>query len=191
MTHDFKSQSVCPESILCRMYTPGSQPPFRITKEGICSVGRHPQTRLFHLDGVEMTRKVLSFLFLAVGLIIVIAVVVQTTRQREAISAEKARDMIDRDSNTVLLDVRTEKEYNSETGHLAGAKLIPVQELENRLAELEPWKARTIVVYCRSGNRSGRAAALLREHGFSALNMEGGILRWNKLEYPVVTEKDR
>ena len=138
-----------------------------------------------------MTRKVLSFLFLAVGLIIVIAVVMQTTRQREAISAEKARDMIDRDSNTVLLDVRTEEEYNSETGHLAGAKLIPVQELENRLAELEPWKARTIVVYCRSGNRSGRAAALLREHGFSALNMEGGILRWNKLEYPVVTEKDR
>ena len=146
---------------------------------------------MFHLDGVEMTRKVLSFLFLAVGLIIVIAVVMQTTRQREAISAEKARDMIDRDSNTVLLDVRTEEEYNSEIGHLAGARLIPVQELENRLAELEPWKARTIVVYCRSGNRSGRAAALLREHGFSALNMVGGILRWNKLEYPVVTEKDR
>ena len=160
-------------------------------KEGICSVGRHPQTRLFHFDGVEMTRRALRFLFLAVGLAIVVAVVALTTRQGGAISAEKARDMIDRDSNTVLLDVRTEKEYNSETGHLAGAKLIPVQELENRLAELGPWKARTIVVYCRSGNRSGRAAALLREHGFTVLNMEGGITKWNKLEYPVVTEMDR
>ena len=151
----------------------------------------YAQTRLFRLDGVEMTRKVFSSLFLAMAFLIVVAMLAQTTRQREAISAEKAREMIGGDSSTALLDVRTEKEFYGESGHLAGAKLVPVHELEGRLAELEPWKTRTIIVYCRSGNRSGRAAALLREHGFSALNMEGGMLRWNKLEYPVVKEKDR
>jgi rhodanese-related sulfurtransferase len=138
-----------------------------------------------------MTRRILSLFFLLVGVLIVIAILAQTTRQRETISAEKTREMIDTDTNTVVLDVRTEREYNSETGHLARAKLIPVQDLESRLAELTPWKSKTIIAYCRTGSRSGRAASFLREHGFSALNMEGGIVRWNQLEYPVVVEKER
>ena len=138
-----------------------------------------------------MTRRILSLLFLGVGLLILVATLVQTTKQRETISAEKTRAMIETDTNTVVLDVRTEREYKSETGHLAGAKLIPVQDLENRLAELIPWGSKTIIAYCRTGNRSGRAASFLREHGFSALNMEGGIVKWNQLEYPVVIEKGR
>jgi len=93
------------------------------------------------------------------------------------------------DSTVVLLDVRTKEEYDGELGHLRGAILIPVQELEVRIGELDSLKSRTIVVYCRSGGRSARATALLQSKGFHALNMEGGIKRWNADLRPVVREQ--
>jgi rhodanese-related sulfurtransferase len=89
------------------------------------------------------------------------------------------------DSTIFLLDVRTSEEYQSATGHLTEALLIPVQELEDRIKELEPYRTRTIVVYCRTGKRSARAVSILRREGFSALNMEGGITSWNDRKYPV------
>jgi rhodanese-related sulfurtransferase len=90
------------------------------------------------------------------------------------------------DTNYVFLDVRTPKEYDSETGHLKGATLIPVQELEGRLGELAADSAKTIIAYCRSGHRSGIATDMLLKHGFKAQNMVGGMLRWNAENRPVV-----
>ena len=87
--------------------------------------------------------------------------------------------------NTLLLDVRTLPEYNNELGHVAQSVLIPIQELEQRLAYLEPSREKTIIVICRSGNRSGRAAEFLGRHGFTALNMEGGMIRWNQEGLPI------
>lgn len=89
------------------------------------------------------------------------------------------------DSNILLLDVRTPEEYNNELGHVANSILIPVQEVEHRIAELEGHKGRTIIAICRSGKRSGTAAALLTRHGFTVLNMEGGMIRWNEEGLPV------
>ena len=57
------------------------------------------------------------------------------------------------DSTVLLLDVRTPSEFAS--GHIENSILIPVQELEQRIAELEPYRGKTIIAYCRSGNRSG------------------------------------
>jgi len=57
--------------------------------------------------------------------------------------------------------------------------MIPLGQLPQRLAELDA--SREIIVYCRSGARSGRAVALMRESGFSRVsNLAGGILNWNK-----------
>jgi rhodanese-related sulfurtransferase len=89
------------------------------------------------------------------------------------------------DPAVLLLDVRTPEEFTS--GHIGNSLLIPVQELEKRISELEPYRDRTIIAYCRSGNRSGVAAALLGKHGYKAVNMEGGILQWKKENLPVVT----
>ena len=83
------------------------------------------------------------------------------------------------DSTVVLLDVRTEGEFNGPLGHLSGALLIPVQELDERLEELEPYRDLTVVVYCRTGNRSHHATELLRSKGFTAFNMTGGMVQWN------------
>lgn len=86
------------------------------------------------------------------------------------------------DSNLVLLDVRTEGEFNGSLGHINGAKLIPVSELENRVSELQPYKDKEIIVYCRSGNRSRAGTRILLEHGYNAVNVLGGIKAWNQLQ---------
>jgi sulfur-carrier protein adenylyltransferase/sulfurtransferase len=83
---------------------------------------------------------------------------------------------LERPDKPFLLDVREANEW--EIGHLPGATRISVNELPSRLNELD--SAVEMVVYCRSGARSGRAVDLLRQAGFRKLkNMVGGILRWS------------
>ncbi len=106
----------------------------------------------------------------------------------QSISAAEARRLIERNANVVVLDVRTPEEWRSSSGHLPNSLLIPIQDLESRLSDLEPFRGKTIITYCRSGNRSGRATKILAEKGFKALNMEGGILKWNAELFPVVKE---
>jgi adenylyltransferase/sulfurtransferase len=80
------------------------------------------------------------------------------------------------DDPPFLLDVREPNEW--QIGHLPGATRISVNELQGRLNELDT--AREMVVYCRSGARSGRAVDMLRAAGFRKVkNMTGGILRWS------------
>jgi rhodanese-related sulfurtransferase len=102
-----------------------------------------------------------------------------------------ALKMIQQDTSIVLLDVRTPGEYTSETGHLKGALLIPVQELSQRIGELDRYKGKTIIAYCRSGRRSAEATNLLNSRGFTTINMEGGILKWNEEKLPVVKEEQK
>ncbi|NOR72277.1 MAG: rhodanese-like domain-containing protein [Mariprofundaceae bacterium] len=83
----------------------------------------------------------------------------------------------------MFLDVRTPEEYSD--GHIQGAVLIPVQELEKRLAEVP--KDKRVYVYCHSGRRSVTASNMLVEGGVSNIeNVEGGIVAWKKAGYPVV-----
>ena len=83
----------------------------------------------------------------------------------------KAWGMIEED-NALLVDVRTPQEFNS--GHLPGAKLIPVDQLKQRLAEFGPNKNRPIVVYCKSGSRSGKAEQFLKSQGYTNVFNGGG-----------------
>ncbi|MDQ7000054.1 MAG: rhodanese-like domain-containing protein, partial [Mariprofundus sp.] len=82
----------------------------------------------------------------------------------------------------IMLDVRTPEEYAQ--GHIAGAKLIPVQILAEHLSEVPHDKQ--VYVYCHSGKRSARAAKLLADHGFTNIeNIKGGIVAWKEAGYPV------
>jgi len=86
-------------------------------------------------------------------------------------------------NNLVILDVRTQEEYDIE--HIQNAVLIPVQELENRVGEL--FKDETLLVYCRTGNRSQTAVNILEENGFTKIyHMNGGITAWKSAGYPTV-----
>lgn len=84
----------------------------------------------------------------------------------------------------LLLDVRTPEEF--EALHIPGALLIPVQELENRIGEIEEFKEAQVYVYCRSGNRSRTASQILLNQGFNTVyNLDLGINQWAALGYPV------
>jgi len=99
------------------------------------------------------------------------------------VSAEEAARLIGTLNNLVILDVRTQEEYDIE--HIQNAVLIPVQELENRVGEL--FKDETLLVYCRTGNRSQTAVNILEENGFTKIyHMNGGITAWKSAGYPTV-----
>ena len=88
--------------------------------------------------------------------------------------------------DAVVLDVRLENEFNN--GHIKGARLIPVGMLESRLKELESIKNTDIIVSCQSGNRSLRAAQILKKHGFETVyNLSGGMSAWLNANMPVDT----
>ena len=81
--------------------------------------------------------------------------------------------------------MRQPEEFTGELGHVPGAHLIPLGELPVRLGEITAQKRETVVTICRSGARSARAAALLREAGFTdVVNMAGGTLAWRREGYP-------
>jgi adenylyltransferase/sulfurtransferase len=84
----------------------------------------------------------------------------------------KAR--MDRGDRLVVLDVREPQEY--EINRIDGSVLIPLGELPQRVGELDPDVE--IVAQCKSGMRSARAAEFLRQKGFHAKNLTGGILEW-------------
>ena len=103
----------------------------------------------------------------------------------ESVEPAAEYEMMKKDPDIVILDVRTEREYRQD-GHLKGAKLIPLQQLEERLDELEPYKKGPILVYCRSGHRSVKASRLLAGRGFKPINIKGGITDWRGAALPVV-----
>lgn len=92
------------------------------------------------------------------------------------ISQEEAKKMMDT-QEVVILDVREQDEYNS--GHIPGAVLLPVGTIdEDTAAAVIPEKDTTVLVYCRSGNRSKTASAALAELGYTNVCEFGGIKTW-------------
>jgi rhodanese-related sulfurtransferase len=86
--------------------------------------------------------------------------------------------------DALLLDVREDNEWA--VGRLPNARHIRLGELSKRLSELEKFKDKPIVVYCRSGNRSARACALLKKSGFGNANsLAGGIMAWEQSNLPI------
>lgn len=94
----------------------------------------------------------------------------------ESISPKQAYELLQKDSNVALVDVRTPEEYATE--HISGATLIPVQVLSENLSKLSSVKGKKIIVYCHSGARSVGASRILAKNGFSPLNVTGGISAW-------------
>lgn len=85
----------------------------------------------------------------------------------------------------LLIDVREQWEYD--VANLPAARLIPLGQLESRLAELEAYRDRPVVVHCRTGGRSGKACEFLRSKGFTRVeNLRGGIDLWSREVDPSV-----
>ena len=95
--------------------------------------------------------------------------------QSLTIEGMDAVNLVD-NSEYYFLDVRTMSEHAD--GAIPNTDCIPLQEIGRRLSELNDYKNKKIIVYCRSGNRSGKATKILKENGFDAVNLIGGMNSW-------------
>ena len=99
----------------------------------------------------------------------------------EQISGAEAKALMDSESGYVIIDARTQEEYDQ--GHIPGAIMIPEYEIADRAEKELPDKDQLILVYCRSGRRSKIAAEELVKLGYTNVKEFGGIIDW---EYEIV-----
>jgi rhodanese-related sulfurtransferase len=93
------------------------------------------------------------------------------------IDVRTVKTLFDTGERFLLLDCREPGEH--QLVKIAGSTHVPMREIQQRLAELEPHKTGRIVVHCHHGGRSARVAEFLRAQGFTgAQNMSGGIDAW-------------
>jgi phage shock protein E len=109
--------------------------------------------------------------FLMVAVVLVVAYFMSAKGSN--VTSAEARQLVR--AGARLVDVRTAGEFVA--GHVPGAINIPVQQLDARMNELQP-KDAPIVLYCRSGHRSGTAARMLKRAGFAAVHDLGPMSRW-------------
>ena len=99
----------------------------------------------------------------------------------EQISGAEAKALMDSESGYIIIDARTQEEYDQ--GHIPGAIMIPEYEIADRAEKELPDKDQLILVYCRSGRRSKIAAEELVKLGYTNVKEFGGIIDW---EYEIV-----
>lgn len=97
-------------------------------------------------------------------------------------TVEELRQLMKSDSTLVILDVRTPGELVGSLGKLESVINIPINELQSRVSELAKYKDKEIAVICRSGNRSNTGTRILRENGYQAKNVLGGMIEYRRQE---------
>ena len=93
-----------------------------------------------------------------------------------SITAEEAKQIMDSEEDYIILDVRTQEEYDQ--GHIPGAIVISHEEIAEKAEQVLTDKDQLILVYCRSGRRSKIAAEALAELGYTNIKEFGGIIDW-------------
>ncbi len=92
-------------------------------------------------------------------------------------SLDEAVKLIADDADIYFFDVRTAEEYAA--GHVPNAELLPLDQLEAKIGDIVADKGAKIIVYCRSGNRSGQAQSLLNDIGYDNVCNAGGIINYS------------
>ena len=126
---------------------------------------------------------------LALALLAVVAFLprlIGTLRRGPMLDINQFRQRIDAANGLLVLDVRTAEEFVGELGHIEGAVNIPVEELQQRMAELGDHLEHTVAIVCRTDKRSVKAALLLTEEGFADVHVvRGGMTKWIDAGLPV------
>ena len=104
-------------------------------------------------------------------------------KEDQEISVEELTIRMNSNDSLLILDVRTEAELVGPLGQIDGVVNIPIDELEQRINELDKYKEYDIAVICRSGRRSERGTSILNENGFNAKNVVGGMQEYRKMGY--------
>jgi rhodanese-related sulfurtransferase len=104
-------------------------------------------------------------------------------RRGQKLTQLQATQLINQ-GKTLLLDVRETAEYAA--GHIRDSKNIPLGELQQKVAELDKFKSKSVIVLCQSGIRSSKAAAQLKKAGFNEVfSLQGGLDAWQAQGLPI------
>ena len=127
---------------------------------------------------------ILVIAIIIVSLMLIHSLVGEKLRGYSSISPAESTQMINRD-DALMLDVRESNEYSE--GHIINSLHIPLSNLKNRMNDLDKYKAKKIIVACRSGHRSSQACANLKKEGFEQVfNLRGGVMAWESANLPLI-----
>jgi rhodanese-related sulfurtransferase len=127
-----------------------------------------------------------SRLFVLYSVLIIIFINAGCAQEIQEISPRQVKQILDNNEDVIIIDVRTSGEFEGELGHIPGAVLRPLKEIEDWEPEFDEKKENRLIMVCRSGNRSGVATQYFIDHGYNNIqNMSGGMLVWNELSFPI------
>lgn len=125
---------------------------------------------------------ILIFGFIAILVLVIKTEISRFTRKYKQVNVNEAVSLLNKE-NTSVLDVREDKEIQD--GVIKGAKHITLKDLSSKVAEVGN-KQKPVLVYCKSGNRSGYACNLLTKAGYEDVsNLSGGIMAWESANLPL------
>ena len=143
-------------------------------------IGREAAT-----GGEDMVQKAM----LALALLAVVSFLprlIGKLRSKPMLTIPELKQKLDAGEELLLLDVRTPEDYTGEQGHIAGSRLLPLEELDARIHELDDYLEKTIVTICRTDRKSAKAAQMLAQKGFADVHVaKMGMTDWNNNDYPV------
>ncbi|MBE0402660.1 MULTISPECIES: rhodanese-like domain-containing protein [Halomonas] len=119
-------------------------------------------------------------------LLVLVAWLIYETRSAStnAVTSTQATQLINRE-DAVVLDIRESKDFKA--GHIAGARNIPHNKLDNRMNELDKVKNQPIIVVCKHGQSAGAVQTKLAKAGFERVTkLKGGMAQWQADSLPVV-----
>jgi rhodanese-related sulfurtransferase len=120
---------------------------------------------------------------LASGSMLLWPLVSRPFRRTSEVGTFEAVQLINR-RDAIVLDVRETGDFAA--GHIANARHVPEAQLNDRIGDLEKFKARPIIVTCRTGTRAPSVAGALRKRGFTeAVALRGGIAAWQQASMPL------
>ena len=135
--------------------------------------------------GEDMIQKIMMALAL-LAIVGFLPSLIGRLRRGPMMEVQTLKHKLDSNEDVLLLDVRSAEDYVGEQGHVKGSVLIPVEELDKRLAEIENFQEKTVMTICRSDRRSAKAAQILTKHGFTDVHViRNGMTAWHEAGYEI------
>lgn len=120
----------------------------------------------------------------AFAVLLIALLVTENRRGGQRVSTQLATQLINREQ-AVVLDLRAQSEFNA--GHIVDAINVPYTSLSSRLADLEKYKEKPVILVCKMGQHSGAASKMLMKAGFTQVKrMSGGMTEWSSSNLPLV-----
>jgi uncharacterized membrane protein YdjX (TVP38/TMEM64 family) len=136
--------------------------------------------------GEDLVQKILLGIGL-LAMVIFIPRLVNKLRKVAMLDVQSLKSELDQQHEMLLLDVRSEAEFNGEQGHIDQATLIPLQQLKQQIEQIADYKDKPVMTICRTDRRSAEAAKILIDQGFENVKVvRMGMTDWNRHNYPVI-----